>query len=90
MKSKYQSYTHNGQHLTAVYHTSLGCWVFMKHRKDGKVSSSLKPAYGFARHFQKALSLCRSGGYSFKPKASGWRKESIVIKNARGPRVCFQ
>jgi hypothetical protein len=82
MKDKYQAYTHNAERITAVYHASLGCWVFMRHRKDGRVSSGFKPAYGFDRQFQKALNLCRSGGYSFKPKASGWKRESVVIKNA--------
>ena len=80
MRNRYKTYAQIKQRITAVYHTSLGCWVFMKHRKDGKVSLKQKPAYGFNAHFQKGVSLCRAGGYSFKPSASGWQRATTILK----------
>jgi hypothetical protein len=84
-KETYKTYTHPAKCLTAVFNTPLNCWVFMKHRKNGKVRARTLPVHGFDPQFTKAVTLARAShnsNLSFKPPASGWVRSLLIIKGA--------
>ncbi|MDG1950504.1 MAG: hypothetical protein P8J32_06865 [bacterium] len=70
-KKTYRYYVNAADSASSVYHKSLGCWVFYRHRKDGKVRSRTKPLHGFDTSFKGAITQVRKMD-DWRPKASGW------------------